>query len=176
MQDLEGGDTTELLYSSSESPPRMLWRGMLCGPSPGGFVLVNSHELKQLCRGRSPHILLQPLLTKPWQSPILLPFGFWRKKIIVRFSGPQNTRWVQIVKGAYTLRQESVQMGAGVLYPWGEPVLETQKDLSCPAGVHTGLRFWLLLTVSNSNFHPLLRGRIIPRTSVISPKPLFFSS
>lgn len=43
---------------------------------------------------KEPTCFITALLTKPWQSPILLPFGFWRKKIIVQFSGPQDTRWV----------------------------------------------------------------------------------
>lgn len=34
-----------------------------------------------------------------------------------------------------------MQMGAGILHPLGEPVLEIQKDGSGPPGVHTGLRF-----------------------------------
>lgn len=66
-----------------------------------------------------------------------------------------------------------MQMGAGILHPLGEPVLEIQKDGSGPPGVHTGLRFQLLLAMSNSNLHLLLRGRIISRISMLSPKPLF---
>lgn len=53
-----------------------------------------------------------------------------------------------------------MQTGAGIFHPLGEPALETQKDdPRRPPGVHTGLCFWLLLTVFNSNFHLLLRGR-----------------
>ena len=45
---------------------------------------MNSNSL---CRVRSPHILLQPLLTEPWQSPMPLSFGLWREKKSFNFLG-----------------------------------------------------------------------------------------
>lgn len=124
---------------------------------------MNLYELKQPLQSKEPtHFITAPAhqaLAVPHTS---LSFGLWRKKIIVPFSGPQNTRWVSSVQGAYTLREKGVQTGAGILHPLGEPARETQKDdPRCPPGVHTSLCFWLLLTVFPSNFHLLLRGRRI---------------
>lgn len=42
-----------------------------------GWICMNWNSL---CRIRSPHILLQFLLPMPWQAPIPLFFGLWRKK------------------------------------------------------------------------------------------------
>ena len=121
-----------------------------------GWICMNSNSL---CRVRSPHILLQPLLTEPWQSPMPLPFGLWRKKKPFNFLGHRIQVGSRLCKELTHWGKKACKREQVMFTLWWTSARDRKEGLSCPPGVRTGLCFWLLWTVSNSSVHLRLRGR-----------------